>query len=454
MSWTLGKKITGGFGVGIVSLILVAGLSYRSAGLLTTEYGVAHTFQVLGKSETILSVLKDAETGQRGFLLTGEERYLEPYTASLTAIQDAVGEVRDLTVDNPAQQDRIVELEKGITAKYEELQQTIDLRRTAGFDAAVAVVLTDEGKIVMDQIRGIVEEIKAAEETLLLERQQESADAIAQVNSNITIVVWVAFFAVLISSAVGWFVIRLGIQKPLKQTMDVLEAVAAGDLTRRLDTSSTDELGQMATGLNTTVSAMRSAIEEIAGTATTLGSSAEELSAVSTQMGSNANETSTQANVVSAAAEQVSSNVETVASGAEELSASIKEIAKNTSEAARVATSAVDLAESTTATVSKLGDSSVEIGNVIKVITSIAEQTNLLALNATIEAARAGEAGKGFAVVANEVKELAKETAKATDDIRQKVEAIQVDTSGAVDAIGQITKTITEINDIQNTIAS
>jgi methyl-accepting chemotaxis protein len=195
-------------------------------------------------------------------------------------------------------------------------------------------------------------------------------------------------------------------------------------------------------------------IHAVAQTATTLSSSAEELTAVSHQMSSNAEETATQANVVSAASEQVSKNVQTVATGTEEMGASIREIAKNVNEAARIATSAVKMAESTNDTVGQLGQSSAEIGKVIKVITSIAQQTNLLALNATIEAARAGEAGKGFAVVANEVKELAKQTAKATEDISQKIDAIQTDTKGAVQAIGQITGIINQINDISGTIAS
>ena len=199
---------------------------------------------------------------------------------------------------------------------------------------------------------------------------------------------------------------------------------------------------------------LKTTIKTVSENAQSLSSASEELTAVSQQMSSNSEETATQANVVAAASEQVSRNVATVAASAEEMTASVREIAKNATEAAKVATEAVKVAGDTNQTVTKLGESSVEIGKVIKVITSIAQQTNLLALNATIEAARAGEAGKGFAVVANEVKELAKQTAAATEDISQKIEAIQNDTRGAVGAIDRISKIINQINDIQNTIAS
>lgn len=204
----------------------------------------------------------------------------------------------------------------------------------------------------------------------------------------------------------------------------------------------------------TDVSTLQRAEETIEQTVQTLAGAARELTAVSEHMAANAEETAAQAGVASAAAEQVSRNVSTVAIGTEEMGASIKEIAKSANEAARVATTAVKIAEKTNSTVAKLGESSAEIGNVVKTITGIAQQTNLLALNATIEAARAGEAGKGFAVVANEVKELAKQTAHATEDISRKIEAIQSDARGAVEAIRQIGSVINQINDIQNTIAT
>jgi len=198
----------------------------------------------------------------------------------------------------------------------------------------------------------------------------------------------------------------------------------------------------------------RESMTRISQSASALSASAEELTAVSQQMSGNAEETAVQANVVANASDDVSKRVEIVATSSEEMQASIREISKAANESASVARNAVGAADSANSTVQRLGESSVGIGKVIKVITSIAQQTNLLALNATIEAARAGEAGKGFAVVANEVKELAKETARATEEIGQKIEAIQTDTRSAVEAIAQISNIIKEINDISNNIAA
>ena len=204
---------------------------------------------------------------------------------------------------------------------------------------------------------------------------------------------------------------------------------------------------ELTTNLNTL-------LKRIAGSSSAMAAAAEQLSTVSSAMSTDAGETSAQSDAATTTSEMVSKNMQTVASNIEEMSASIKEIAKNATDAAKVATSAVDYAANTNSIIGKLGDSSLQIGNVIKVITSIAQQTNLLALNATIEAARAGGAGKGFAVVANEVKELAKETAKATEDISLRIEAIQTDTLGAIKAIDEITEVINQISNISSTIAS
>lgn len=192
---------------------------------------------------------------------------------------------------------------------------------------------------------------------------------------------------------------------------------------------------------------------EVLGRMVDLNKQSEDLAASSQQMGSNSEQTERLASTVSSASEQTSRNVQAVATATEEMTATLKEISQNVVKATRITSEAVQVARETNQTISKLGESSAEIGKVIKVITSIAEQTNLLALNAAIEAARAGEAGRGFAVVANEVKDLAKKTARATEEIGQKIGVIQTDTKEAVSAIGEITGIITQINEIATTIA-
>jgi methyl-accepting chemotaxis protein len=261
--------------------------------------------------------------------------------------------------------------------------------------------------------------------------------------------------AMSVLAAIGLAVaITLSLTRPLRRVKDVLGSVAEGDLSSRVTSTSGDEVGQMGVALNHTLDRMGGTIETIIASALTLSSASEELSVVSQDMSGTAEETAAQAASVSAAAEQVSTNLLAVSAGAEELGASILEIARNTTDAAGVAAQAVSAAFSTNETVLKLGTSASEIGEVIRVITSIAEQTNLLALNATIEAARAGEGGKGFAVVANEVKDLARKTARSSEEIGRKIETIQADTRHAVAAIAQITAIIGEINDIQTVVAA
>jgi methyl-accepting chemotaxis protein len=256
-----------------------------------------------------------------------------------------------------------------------------------------------------------------------------------------------------LSLAVGLWTVAL-IVRPLRAVSRVLAGVADGDLTQRVDIGGRDELGQIATALNQATERMRSTVSALDSSGAALAAAATQLGHTNARIATSADEASTQADVVAAAAEEVTRNVQEVAAGSQETTASIREIAQNAHQAAQVAARAVGVASTTNDTIGKLGSSSLEIGNVVKVITSIAAQTNLLALNATIEAARAGDAGKGFAVVASEVKDLAQETAKATEDIARRVTAIQGDTDSAVVAISEISEIISRISEYQTTIAA
>jgi methyl-accepting chemotaxis protein len=295
-----------------------------------------------------------------------------------------------------------------------------------------------------------VAKLQALEES---ESAAMATSANANYHSSRTVLIASALAGVLLALGLAFWTARL-IRRQLVDVGEALEAVAQGDLTRSATVRSRDELGQMAHAVNRANAGIRQTVGSLAAGAQTLGGSSRRLTSVTERIAAGAQATASRVSVVVTAADNVSNNVQTLASGSEEMGVSITEIARNANEAARVASDAVAVAESTNQTVSKLGASSAEIGNVVKVITSIAEQTNLLALNATIEAARAGDAGKGFAVVASEVKDLAQETARATEDISQRVEAIQSDTTNAVAAIEEIGRIIAKINDYQVTIAS
>ncbi|WP_337062360.1 methyl-accepting chemotaxis protein [Kineococcus sp. G2] len=295
--------------------------------------------------------------------------------------------------------------------------------------------------------------ITALQEAETQQAHARGEQAAAEYRTARTTVLAALLAGLALAAALAAFVVRT-VRRQLTSVGAALDAVAAGDLTVAAAVHSRDELGTMAGAVNRARDGIATLVRQLSESTGTLDHSSRQLAGVTERIAASAQEAAGQADVVAASAADVSSSVQTVAAGASEMGLSIHEISQNANDAARVAQEAVEVASRTNETVSKLGESSAEIGNVVKVITAIAEQTNLLALNATIEAARAGEMGKGFAVVAGEVKELAQQTAQATEDIGRRVATIQTDTEGAVRAIADISRIVGTISDYQGTIAS
>jgi methyl-accepting chemotaxis protein len=397
-SWTFGRKIALGFGMSIAILLVVGAVSYRSATeLIDNDHAVSHTHAVLENVTQVLSVMKDAETGQRGFVLTGEEPYLEPYNSAVGAIGSALTDLRRLTADSPRQQKRIDDATVLVQEKLAELKLTVDLRKSQGLEASLRQVMTGRGKGYMDELRRVLSEIEL-EERDLLQRRSDSAEASASA-AKTTIEVGILTALVLVGVA-GWFITR--------------------------------SLGHQ---LTKAVSSIRS--------------SSAELQAAATQQAAGSRETSSATSEVSTTIRELLATSTQIAESAQR----VARIAEDTASGARTGDQTVQRAQDSIGGIKRqvdvivghmldLGKKSQQAGGILELINELAEQTNILAINATIEAAGAGEAGRRFSVVADEIRKLADRVGGSTKQIRTLIEDIRAAVNTTVMATEGGTKAV------------
>jgi methyl-accepting chemotaxis protein len=455
----IGQRLGAGFLVVVVALVLLTVVGVLRVDAIDDRLTVINELNSVKQRYAInfRGSVHDRAIAARDVVLARTTEEVQPEVATIeelaTFYADSAVKMDEIFADpekvNDKERAALADIKRVEQETLPLIQQVIDLR-LAGDSSRALTVLVQEAKPRFVEWLRVINVFIDLEESM---NQTETAEARSIAGGFLRTMMIVCALAIAVAVAVAWRITR-SITRPIAQSVEVLSAVAGGDLTRRMDTTAKDELGQMGRSLNEALGTVGSVLGGFGQSIDRLASASIRLSSLSDRIADGARESSAQADVVAVAAGDVSHNVQTVAAGSEEMGASIREISTNAQGAASVADQAMAAMESTTATVSQLGESSRMIGDVVKVISSIAEQTNLLALNATIEAARAGEAGKGFAVVANEVKELSQETARATQDIAQRVETIQAATTDAVSAIGEVSRIITQVNDYQVTISS
>lgn len=379
--WTFGRKIAAGFALAFLLLAVIGAVAYRSISALTsTSQLVTHTHQVLEHIAEILSLLKDAETGQRGYVITGDEAFLEPYQAGTTNVHAVVKELRELTADNPNQQKRIDEAEPLIAAKLAELKQTIDLRRKGNVEETTKIVRSGEGKKIMDDLRLVLAQMEREERDLLKQRAAEVEAASSGAKS--TIIYGTAFCLVFVMAA-GFFITR----------------------------SLSGQIG--------------AAVRHVQ-------SSSAELQSAANQQVSGAKESSTAMNEITTTISELLATSRQIAESAQR----VAHVAEETSAATRSGDATVQKSHASVNSIKQqvdlivthmldLGKKSQQIGGILEIINELAEQTNILAINATIEASGAGDAGKRFAVVADEIRKLADRVGGSTKEIRTLIEEIR-----------------------------
>ena len=449
------------------------------------EEWVTHTYEVIAQANAITASAVDMETGMRGYLLAGQEKFLAPYTNGANLFGELVASLSQTVNDNPAQVQLLKEAKQTIGEWQENVTEpTIALRRKIGdaktMDDMADLIGEARGKQFFDAFRATMADFRA-EETGLMEQRQANNESTV---STTYLIIGISIAAALLIGLLLAWAIGNAIANPIKQMTIVMQRLAGGDTSAEVPgTERTDEIGEMAAAVqvfkDNAIEKIRLAEEQAQAEKRTeeekrqaqlkmaddlessvktiidsVSSSASEMEAAAQSMSATAEETSAQSTTVTAAAQQANVSVETVSAAAEELSKSIEEVGRQVTQSTKISGDAVSEAEKTNFSIKGLAEAAQKIGDVVELITSIAEQTNLLALNATIEAARAGDAGKGFAVVASEVKSLANQTAKATDEISQQITGIQTATEDSVQAIQGVGKIIHELDQIATAIAA
>ncbi|QEL16619.1 methyl-accepting chemotaxis protein [Limnoglobus roseus] len=424
--WTVGRKLAAGFAVALTALLVVGAVSYRSMSqLIENAAWVAHTHEVLQELESLLSLLKDAETGQRGYLISRQKSFLEPYTVALTRYPDRFREIRKLTSDNPNQQRRLDTLEPLLVARVDVLRANIEKQDK---DEKVTIDLS-RGKQLMDDIRRVVQDMEAEERDLLDRRVADEAESVRIAK---LVIVLGSLVAVVLVAVIG-VVITRGITGPLRTVTDLSRRVAEGDLRdETLTITSSDEIAQLAGTADRMLKSLRDLTGRISSVTATLGGAAAEIlasvqqqAAGTKEQAATVQEITTTMEEISQSGAQISGKAKQVAAAAEAASAASASGSRAVQEMSRGMAAIREQVEEVAENIVGVSEKTQAVGEIIATVNDIAERSNLLALNAAIEAAGAGDHGSRFSVVADEMKNLADQAKDSTVQVRTILGEIQ-----------------------------